>query len=121
MKTLALIVVLVLLCGPDALAQRRAAVRKEQKRLPIIDMHLHAEPLSEFGGGQLSVCPGDQDLIFPGLDPRRPVPIEKMVNCSRPIVSSSSDEKLMSETLAELKKYNIRRAVTSGALDLITK
>ena len=121
MKTLALIVVLVLLCGPDALAQRRAAVRKEQKRLPIIDMHLHAEPLSEFGGGQLSVCPGDQDLIFPGLDPRRPVPIEKMVNCSRPIVSSSSDEKLMSETLAELKKYNIRRAVTSGPLDLVTK
>ncbi len=119
MKTLALILSLILLCGSDTSGQRKK--RNLQKRLPVIDMHLHAEPLSEFGGGQLSVCPGDQDFVFPGLDPRRPISIEKMVNCKKPIVSSSTDEKLMAETFAEFKKFNIRRAVTSGPLDLVTK
>jgi hypothetical protein len=30
--------------------------KKRAARLPVIDMHIHAELLSEFGDGKLSVC-----------------------------------------------------------------
>src|SRR5687767_14248082 len=92
---------------------RRAAT---PAALPVIDMHIHAEPLSEFGGGVISVCTGDQPMSFPGHDPRHPIAIEKMFECARPIKASATDEKVMTETFAEFDKYNIRHAVAAGPL-----
>ena len=105
----------LLLCVGLVVAQRPA------KRLPVIDMHIHAEPLSEFGGGKLSVCSGDQKIILPAIDPKLPFKLQDVIPCSSPIKASATDEKVMTETLAMFKRYNIRRAVTAGPLDQVTK
>jgi predicted TIM-barrel fold metal-dependent hydrolase len=88
---------------------------------PIIDMHIHAELLSEFGGGELAVCTGDQKLVLPAIDPKKPFKPQDLVTCSKTIRASATDEKLLAETLAMFERYNIRRAVTAGPLELISK
>jgi uncharacterized protein len=40
---------------------------------PVIDMHLHAHTLSMYGAPPPAVCTNDQDIVFPGLDPRKPI------------------------------------------------
>ncbi len=95
--------------------------QKAVSRLPIIDMHIHAEPLSEFGGGELSVCTGDQNLVMPVIDPKMPFRIQDLHLCKNPIKASATDEKLLEETLAMFRRYNIRRAVTAGPLELVSK
>jgi predicted TIM-barrel fold metal-dependent hydrolase len=97
-------------------AQKRRAVRE-----PVIDMHIHAERLSEFGDGKMSVCSGDQKIILPAIDPKLPYKLADVIPCALPIKPSATDEKVMTETLEKFTKYNIRRAVTAGPLDLVTK
>ena len=97
------------------------AQMKAVRRLPIIDMHIHAELLSEFGDGKLSVCSGDQEIILPAIDPKVAYKLQDLIPCVAPIKPSATDEKVMTETFAKFKKYNIRRAVTAGPLDLVTK
>ena len=113
-------IVLVLVTGLILTANFHGQ-KKAAPRLPIIDMHIHAEPLSEFGGGEISVCTGDQPLILPAVDPKLPIKFEEVVLCKSHIKSSASDDKLMAETLSKFKQYNIRRAVTAGPLELVTK
>jgi predicted TIM-barrel fold metal-dependent hydrolase len=87
--------------------------------LPILDMHLHAHPLSDYGGGG-SVCTNDQKIEFPGLDPRQPITIEKAMTCPSPIAAPATDEAVQSESLAALERHNIW-AVTSGSLELVSR
>jgi hypothetical protein len=89
-----------------------------QKRLPIIDMHLHANSLMEFGGGG-SVCTNDQKIVFPGVDPRKPITLDRVMTCASPMRSAASDKDVMMESLALLERYNIW-AVTSGSLDRVS-
>ncbi|MEO6333948.1 MAG: amidohydrolase family protein [Pyrinomonadaceae bacterium] len=98
-----------------------SAQNKRTVRLPIIDMHIHAELLSEFGDGKLSVCSGDQKIILPAIDPKLPYKLQDVIPCASPIKPSATDEKVMTETLEQFEKYNIRRAVTAGPLELVTK
>jgi uncharacterized protein len=93
----------------------------QSKQPPVIDMHIHAEPLSEFGGGELSACAADEKTIFPAIDPKRTFKLQDVLKCKNPIKASASDEKLLAETLAMFKRYNIKRAVTAGPLDLVSK
>jgi predicted TIM-barrel fold metal-dependent hydrolase len=95
--------------------------KKRAARLPVIDMHIHAELLSEFGDGKLTVCSGDQKIILPAIDPKLPFKLEDVIPCAFPIRPSATDEKLMTETLEKFRKHNVRRAVTAGPLDLVTK
>ena len=110
------LVVLGFVAGSHAVAQRRAVAPA-----PIIDMHIHAEPLSEFGGGELSVCTGDQNLVMHALDPKMPFRIQDLHTCPKPIKASATDEKLLTETLEMFRRYNIRRAVTAGPIELVSK
>src|SRR5258705_2267819 len=89
-----------------------------QKRLPIIDMHLHAATLDEYGGGG-SVCTNDQKIGFPGVDPRQPITLDRAISCPSPMKAAATDEGVMRESLALLKRYNIW-AVTSGSLDRVS-
>ena len=89
-----------------------------QKRLPIIDMHLHAHKLDEYGGGG-AVCTNDQKMVFPGVDPRQPITLDRAVSCPSPMKAAASDEAVMRESLALLERYNIW-AVTSGSLDQVS-
>lgn len=88
--------------------------------LPIIDMHLHAHTLSMYGTPPPSVCTNDQDILFPGLDPREPVTPQRVKSCPRPLAAPASDEDLLNATLDRLERHNIR-AVTSGPLDHVSK
>lgn len=86
-------------------------------------MHLHAETLREFVGdiqdgnvGPPRVCAGNQSIIFPGLDPRQPLTIEKAQDCETRLVAPPTDEELLRQTFEMLERYNIW-AVTSGSLE----
>ena len=86
---------------------------------PIIDMHLHAFPL-DFAAG-VSACPGDGEIVLPAMDPRVEFDPSLLLNpCPNPILSPESDEALMQDSLAALRQFNIRRAVTAGSLDRVS-
>ena len=82
--------------------------------MPIIDVHLHANSLADFGGGG-RVCTSDQRITFPGWDPKTPISLDKLFKCKAPIQSAPTDEAVMKESLTMLERYNIW-AVTSGSL-----
>ncbi|HUQ10918.1 MAG TPA: amidohydrolase family protein [Steroidobacteraceae bacterium] len=84
---------------------------------PIIDMHLHAHSLADYGGGA-RVCMNDAPMEFPGVDPRTPITIEAVMVCANPVAQSASDETVMRESLAALGRHNIY-AVTSGPLERV--
>jgi predicted TIM-barrel fold metal-dependent hydrolase len=73
------------------------ATEQSGSKGPIIDMHLHAERRDSFIASQPDV------RWFPSL-PR-----------------STSDERLMAESLAKLRQHNIVRAVTSEELSLVER
>jgi len=83
-------------------------------RPPIIDMHLHAHALSQYGGGMPN-CANDQEVLYPGADPRDPITLARLKTCASPMPSAATDELLMTETLATLERRNIF-AVTTGPL-----
>ncbi len=86
---------------------------------PIIDVHLHAHTLADYGGG-LAVCTSDQPIEFPPVDPRKPITLAStLTSCATPLQPAASDAAVRSETLALLERYNIR-AVTTGRLEQIS-
>jgi predicted TIM-barrel fold metal-dependent hydrolase len=88
-------------------------------RPPIIDVHLHAHTLADYGGGG-RVCTNDEAIEFPGVDPRQPITIEAVMRCAHPREAARSDEAVMRESLAALERFNIF-AVTSGDLVQVEK
>jgi predicted TIM-barrel fold metal-dependent hydrolase len=95
----------------------------KNQRPPIIDMHLHAHTLSMYGTPPPSVCTNDQEIVFPGWDPRQPLRLEgnnQAMSCPVRLKAPATDDELLRETLDLLRRYNIR-AVTSGPLDQVTK
>lgn len=88
---------------------------------PIIDMHLHAYKMSEFGPEPPELCIDPHNMTMEGMDPKKPFDFKSLVgNCGTPLKAPSSDAQLLSSTLDVMKRRNII-AVTSGALDDITK
>ncbi|MEE2690019.1 MAG: amidohydrolase family protein [Pseudomonadota bacterium] len=81
---------------------------------PVIDMHLHAFPV-EFAAGAPG-CPGDQEVLVLPLDPQEEFDYSILGTCADPFFASESDEALLRETIEALERYNVRHAVTSGAL-----
>ena len=95
----------------------------EQKYQPIIDMHLHALKVAEFGvglGPTPAVCSSNENIVWYGWDPRKPFTIGGSgLSCTgAKFASPTTDEDLMRKTLAILDRYNIR-AVTSGDSGLL--
>ena len=88
-------------------------------RLPIIDMHLHAHSLADYGGG-MAACANDGEIEFPAVDPRQGISFEStVVTCTSRLPPAASDAALMAESLAMLERYNIVLAVTTGRLDRV--
>jgi predicted TIM-barrel fold metal-dependent hydrolase len=86
-----------------------------QDRLPIIDMHLHATSVTDFGG-PMSVCTNEGEILYPDLDPRIPMTVDRAAVCDSPQMSSQTDAELLSETAEMLRRYNIF-AVADGTLE----
>jgi hypothetical protein len=87
-------VVLYLVSGP---------LRAQEVR-PIIDMHLHAHTLSMYGTPPSAVCANDQEIVFPGLDPREPVTFARVHSCGAPLRAPKTDEELRRVMLAMLER-----------------
>jgi len=122
MKTSAFRVLLVI-AGVTGLILTANAQNTKNQRPPIIDMHLHAHTLSMYGALPPSVCTNDQEIVFPGWDPRQPLRLEgnnQAMSCRVRLKAPATDDELLRETLDLLRRYNIR-AVTSGPLDQVTK
>jgi hypothetical protein len=97
-----------------------AAAAHGQNRPPIIDMHLHAHRLVDYGGG-MAVCANDQEILYAGLDPRQPTTpasSPQIKTCASPISAAADDEAITRETHALLDRYNIF-AVTTGPLERV--
>ena len=105
---------LVLLSGSVASPQ------SVQGREPIIDMHLHAHTLSMYGTPPPAICTNDQELFYPGLDPREPVTFARVFSCRAPLRAPETDEKLLQAMLEMLERYNIR-AVATGRVEEVAK
>ncbi len=80
-------------------------------------MHLHAHGIADYGGGA-RVCMNDEPMEFPGVDPRQPITIEKVMVCAHPHAQAASDDAVMRESLAALERFDIH-AVTSGPLERV--
>ncbi len=76
---------------------------------PIIDMHLHAHTLSMYGTPLPAVCTNDQDILFPGVDPREPVTPQRVKSCPRPLAAPGTDEEVLKATLDRLERVKRRR------------
>jgi len=86
---------------------------------PIIDMHLHAYPAGDMAGAPS--CPGRRRPYYRPLDPRAPFEPSKLIVCTDPIRASATDDALMRDSIAMLRKYNVRHAVASGDLPDVTR
>ena len=84
---------------------------------PIIDMHLHASYLDDYGGGGPN-CANNGRIIYSGWDPSQEIDLQRLKDCDSIIHSSETDEDLMLESLEMLEKHNIL-AVAFGELDRI--
>lgn len=96
-----------------------AAVASARERPPIIDMHLHAHRLADYGGGP-SVCMNDEPMEFHSPPYGHPITVESVMACAHPVTPAASDEGVMRESLGLLEQYNIT-AITSGSLDMVER
>lgn len=88
---------------------------------PIIDMHLHAYPANANGPAPNAVCVGFAANLK--YDPQVPWPavLERMMkapSCDKPIQGPATDEEVRDQTIAYMKKYNVR-GVLSGSSSAI--
>ena len=80
---------------------------------PVIDMHVHAYPLDVPPGAP--ACPGDQDIVIPTVDPRDELDLGALGACAEPLLAATSDDDLRDATIAELRRHDVRLAMTEGS------
>jgi len=118
MRQPALLGTLALLIVPNAVS----AQGTERYEGPIIDMHLHAHTVASCGPEPVANCTADEPVVYPGLDPRHPMTLDRTLSpCDSPIWSAATDEELLRGTLAVMERHNIVRAVVGGPLEEITR
>ena len=101
-------------------ATRSISSEAAQGPSPIIDMHLHAENVADYGPTP-TVCSDNRRIVWTGWDPRKPFAFPEAAECGAALwTAPATDVALLKETLAELERYDIR-AITSGALDNVAK
>ena len=93
--------------------------RAEPLPSPVIDMHVHAYRVDFAKGAK--VCPGSQTTYYPAIDPRTPFDPANITACPKPFLAPMSDDALMRDSIAMMRKYNIRHAVTAGELPEVSK
>ena len=85
---------------------------------PVIDMHVHALAMDDLPPG-IPVCPGDQRVLVPTIDPRAELDFASLVTCDKPIFGAKDATDHRDRTLAELRRHNVRRAMTDGPVALV--
>ena len=72
-------------------SERKVGARR---RLPIVDMHLHAVSLKDFGGGAPK-CADPRTIEYPGVDPRTPITFDRVMICAKRLPAAATDDALM--------------------------
>jgi len=80
---------------------------------PVIDMHVHAYALDVPPGAP--TCPGDRAPPMPTVDPREELDLSALGDCEDPILAARDDEDLRDRTIAELRRHDVRLAMTEGS------
>jgi predicted TIM-barrel fold metal-dependent hydrolase len=88
---------------------------------PIIDMHMHAWSLSEFGGELPEACVGPDGIDMHGIDPGKPSEFRKQITCQRMVKAAHDDAALLAKTLGEMDRYNVVAGVLAGDRELVRK
>ena len=88
---------------------------------PIIDMHMHAWSLQEFGGKPPPGCIGARGIDMHGVDPTKPFDFMAQATCTVMVEAPKTDEALLNETLAEMKRFNIVSGVIAGDRETVAK
>ena len=89
------------------------AVAQERGK-PVIDMHMHAWSLSEFGGQSVPACIGAKGVELHGIDPAKPFDFTAQADCKVMIQSPASDAAILADTVAHMKRFNIVAGVIAG-------
>ena len=100
-----------------ATASARDPVRAGARE-PVIDMHLHAHSLADYGGG-MPLCGNAGALEFPGVDPRGGITFASpIVSCAATsmLQPATSDSALMRASLAMLVHEGVIAALTTGTV-----
>ena len=88
---------------------------------PVIDMHMHAWSLSEFGGESVEVCIGADGMEMHGIDPSKPFDFKAQATCGNPQHSPATDAAVLSETVAAMDRFNIVAGVIAGDRSLVAE
>ena len=93
------------------------AQQDSKKRLPIIDVHVHAMKVNP--AFAMDMCPWFlKDM--PGADPRDPMPMFLGNQCAEPLKAAKSDKEFQDAVIATMNRLNIT-AITYGDADIIRK
>lgn len=88
---------------------------------PIIDMHMHAWSLQEFGGDPPPGCMGARGIDMHGIDPAKPFDFMAQATCKVMVKAPKTDDALLNETIAQMRRFNIVSGVLSGERELVAK
>lgn len=81
---------------------------------PIIDMHMHAWSLSEFGGQSVPGCVGAYGVDMHGVDPAKPFDFAVQAKCKVIVQSPATDAAVLAGTIAQMNRFNIVAGVIAG-------
>ncbi|MBY0492465.1 MAG: amidohydrolase family protein [Gemmatimonadaceae bacterium] len=89
-----------------------------QRRLPVLDMHMHAREAAHYGATGLPLCAPVTRM--PRWDPRAPFGSDTTAPapCASPIVSPATDSALLRATLASMTRFNVI-GVLGGTPELV--
>jgi hypothetical protein len=91
-----------------------------QKRLPIIDMHMHARTANHYGPPPQSMCaPVEKMPLWDQTEPWGDA-LGKSQPCKNPIWSPKTDAEVMGQTIAVMKRRNII-GMLGGKPELVSK
>lgn len=100
-----------------AIASPASAKRSE----PIIDMHMHAWSLTEFGTEPPEACAGADGIDMHGVDPSKPFDFKAQATCTHILRAPATDKAVLAETLAMMARHNIVRGVIAGDSAVIAR
>jgi len=91
-----------------------------QKRLPIIDMHMHARTANHYGPPPLAMCaPVDKMPLWNQTESWEEA-LAKSEPCKNAVWSPKTDEEVFQQTIAVMKKHNII-GMLGGKPELVAK
>ena len=90
---------------------------------PVIDMHLHASYVDEYGPPPLGMCTPTPPVTW---DQRTPYPeaflhVFQKPSCADPVWSPKAEDELLERTIASMKRAHVVLGVLSGPPELVAK